>query len=356
MNKIIDLCDYLIKARKPEDLRWGWGEGLFTYALTELDTYLGEDKYTDFVKQYCNKYAQTPPIVDSSDTASPALASYALFKKTNNEDYKKLTDLAIDYIQTAPRILEDATNHFGTSKDAKTYPQSIWVDSLMMFSVFTARYGAETKNKEMLNFAARQPKMFARYLMDKKDNLWYHSYWVKQMTHYPRRKLFWGRGNGWIMTAFPMILEYIGLDHPEAPEIIEIYKKTSDALLKYQRADGTFETVFNKVGKTYRELSATALICGGWLHSLRLGILDAKFYQPAMKGVNECLDSIKYEEGGVFFPEISRPTVPMKYIPYLWYKFMPRGSNWNYGVAALIFASIERDRLSKTREKVPKDE
>lgn len=340
-----------MKAWRPEDLRWGWGEGLFNYALTELDSYLGGNRYESFVKRYCDKYIASPPIVNSSDTAAPALASYALFKKTNNNDYKRLTDLAIDYIETAPRILEDATNHFGTSKDAKTYPQSIWVDSLMMFSVFTARYGAETKNKEMLDFAARQPKMFAKYLLDQKDNLWYHSYWVKQQTHYPRRKLFWGRGNGWIITAFPMILEYIGLDHPEATEIIAIYKKTSEALLQYQREDGTFETVFNKVGKTYRELSSTALICGGWLYGLRLGILDEKFYIPAMKGIEECLNCVIYENGGVFFTEISRPTVPMKYIPYLWYKFMPKGKNWNYGVAALIFAIIEKDKLAKMREK-----
>ncbi|NCA66982.1 MAG: hypothetical protein EOM87_02845 [Clostridia bacterium] len=345
MKQIKDLCDYLVRAWKPENLRWGWGEGLFTYALAELDNYLKEDRYIGFYKTYCDKYAAEHPDIDCSDTAAPGLTSYALFKKTGDARYKALTDSVINYIENAPRILEDAPNHFGTSKDAATYPQSIWVDSLMMFSVFTARYGAENGLGNMIDYAARQPASYAKYLMDKDDKLWYHSYWVKQHTHYPRRKLYWGRGNGWVIASFPMIYESIGKDHPLAKEIAEIYQSTSAALLNYQRSDGAFETVFNKVGKTYRELSATALIAGGWLHGIRLGILDKSYLKPALKAYNLCIDSIICEDGGVFFPEISRPTVPMKYIPYLWYKYLPRGRNWNYGVAALIFAAINYDKI-----------
>jgi unsaturated rhamnogalacturonyl hydrolase len=351
MKKIIDLCDYLVKAWKPENLRWGWGEGLFNYALTELDDYLKGNRYLLFYQRYCDRFTLSAPSVDSSDTAAPGLVTYALYKKTSDENYKRLTDSVIDYILNAPKVIGEAPNHFGTSKDADTYPVSIWVDSLMMFSVFTARYGSENGIKELIDYAARQPESYASYLMDNEDNLWYHSYWVKQGTHYPRRKLYWGRGNGWIIAAFPMIAEFIGKEHPEYNKIVGLFRKTSEGLLKYQRADGAWETVFNKVGKTYRELSATALIASGWLHGLRLGILDERFKKPAMKAYNCCMDSIIYENEGVFFPEISRPTVPMKYIPYLWYKYLPRGRNWNYGVAALIFAAINKDKLDKADSK-----
>lgn len=348
MKKTIDLCDYLTKVWDPKSLRWGWGEGLFVYSLLKLDEYLGKDRYLDFAISYYDKYTKELPKVCSSDTCSPALGSLLLYKKTKEEKYKILTDLVIEYIKTAPRVLEGSPNHFGhDNKDADSYPKSIWVDSLMMFSVFTSIYGAETNDKEMLDYASYQPVMYAKYLMDKQENLWYHSYWVKQKTHYPKRKIFWGRGNGWIITSFPMIIENIGFENKHSKEIIEIYKKTSEALLKYQREDGTFETVFNKVGKTYREFSATLLICGGWLNGIRMGILDKKFLEPALKGIGECENNIIYEEGGVFLPEISRPTVPMQIIPYLYYRIMPCGRNWNYGVASYIFACIEKDRLRK---------
>jgi len=346
MKKILDLCDYLINAWNPEEKRWGWGEGLFAYSLTKLDAYLGEDRYISYVKRYIDHFVKEPPTVDSSDTAAPGLASYYLQKKTGEACYQDLTDKVISYIKNTDKIIEDLPNHFGTSKDAKDYPQSVWVDSLMMFGVFTVLYGKGEGDKPLFEYGARLPGQFAKYLMDKEDNLWYHAYRVLQHTHYPRRKIFWGRGNGWVITALPMIVEMLGKDHPKSQEIIRIYQKTSEALLKYQRSDGTFETVFNKVGKTYRELSATALICGGWLDGIAQGILDQSVYlAPAMKGYDACENSIIYENGGVFFPEISRPTVPMKIIPYTYYRLMPRGRNWNYGVAALALAALSKQKF-----------
>jgi unsaturated rhamnogalacturonyl hydrolase len=345
MKKILDLCDYLVKVWIPEEKRWGWGEGLFAYALTRLDSYLGEDRYYPFVKRYIDRHVAHTPEINSSDTAAPGLASYFLQRKTGDVRYKALTDKVINYIKNTDKIIEDLPNHFGTSKDAKDYPFSVWVDSLMMFGVFTVLYGKEEGDRELLEYGARLPGQFAKYLMDKDEHLWYHSYRVKQHTHYPRRKIFWGRGNGWVIAALPMIAEILGKEHPKSAEIIKIFQQTSAALLRYQRADGAFETVFNKVGKTYRELSATALIAGGWLDGIAQGILDESvFLAPAMKAYEACEGSIIYEDGGVFFPEISRPTVPMKIIPYTWYKRMPRGRNWNYGVAALVLAAINKQK------------
>ncbi|MDD4316021.1 MAG: glycoside hydrolase family 88 protein [Clostridia bacterium] len=345
-DKVKELCDYLVKAWKPSSLRWGWGEALFTYALSELDTYIGEDRYLPFVKAYCDFHASSVPTVDCSDTAAPALTTYFLYKKTGERKYLELTNLTLDYIKNSEKVLEDIPNHFGFSKDAK-YPVSIWVDSLMMFSVFTARFGAEQRDEGLLDYAGRQPAVFAKYLMDESDGAWYHAYWVKQRTHYPRRKLFWGRGNGWVVASFPMIYEYLGESSAYAAEIKELYKKSVDGILKYQRQDGAFHTVINKKS-TYRELSAAALVACGLYQAVRLGMLNEKYLENADRAFNVCIESLIFDDNGVFFPEISRPTVPMRYIPYLWYKFLPKGRNWNYGVAALALAAIQQDKIKKS--------
>lgn len=46
----------------------------------------------------------------------------------------------------------------------------------------------------------------------------------------PKMKWMWGRGNGWVICGFPMILDSIGTDHKEAPVIIELLQKTSESL------------------------------------------------------------------------------------------------------------------------------
>lgn len=50
-------------------------------------------------------------------------------------------------------------------------------------------------------------------------------------------------------------------------------------------------------------------------------------------------------EDGVYMTEISGPTIPLPIFPRLGYKLVPRGENWSYGIAALIFAAIEYKKL-----------
>ena len=344
-SKVVRLADYIIKTSDPK-MKWMWGEALLGYALDELDKENGKEDYTDFLCNYCDYWAKADPAVDQSDTAAPGLITYAMYKRTANVEYKRLTDKVLDYIRYEPRLYLDCLNHLGCSKKGKIYPKSVWIDSVMMFSVFTSLYANESGDTELLDFAARQPKQYASMMLDKEKGLWAHSYWVNQKTAFPKHDLFWGRGNGWVICAFPMILDNIGLDHKEAPEIIKLFRQTSEALLTCMRDDYTFNTLLKY--KSYRELSATALISAGWLHGIRCGYLDEKFLEPAVKAFEACVNAMEESDEGVYMTEISGPTIPLPLLPKLGYKMIPLGKNWSYGVAALIFAAIEYKKLLKS--------
>ena len=337
-DKVKRLADYVVASTEPK-MKWMWGEALLGYSLDELDKENGREDYTDFLKAYCDYWAEKDPAADQSDTAAPGLITYAMYKRVGAPEYKRLTDKVLDYIRNEPRLYLDCLNHLGSSKKAKIYPKSVWIDSVMMFSVFTSLYAREVGDRELLDFAARQPKQYASMMLDREKNLWAHSYWVGRGDAFPKRNIFWGRGNGWVIAAFPMILDNIGLDHKEAPEIIDLFVKTSEALLCCMNDDYTFNTLLKH--SSYRELSATALIAAGWLHGTRCGYLDKKFLEPATKAFEACVNAIEESDDGVFFPEISGPTIPLPLFPKLGYKLVPKGKNWSYGIAALIFAAIE---------------
>ena len=140
-----------------------------------------------------------------------------------------------------------------------------------------------------------------------------------------------------------MILDQIGMDHPEAGKIIEIYQHTSRALLACMNEDYTFNTLLKY--PSYRELSATALISAGWMHGIRRGYLDESFLEPAVKAFRACVDAVEEINGGLYMTEISGPTIPLPLFPKLGYKMVPLGKNWSYGVAALIFGAISYENL-----------
>ena len=340
-NKVKRLADFITSTWDPK-MKWMWGEAILGYALDELDKENGKEDYTDFLKAYCDYWVTADPAVDQSDTAAPGLITYAMYKRFHDDGYKKLTDKVLHYIRYEPRIYLDCLNHLGNSKKGKLYPKSVWIDSVMMFSVFTSLYAKENGDNELLDFAARQPKQYADMMLDSKENLWVHSYRVKSNRPYPKNNVFWGRGNGWVICAFPMILDNIGLDHSNAPEIIEIFKKTSEALLGCMNHDHTFNTLLKH--KSYRELSATALIAAGWLHGIRQGYLDKKFLEPATKAFEACVNAMEENEEGIYMTETSGPTIPLPLFPKLGYLAVPTGKNRSYGIAALIFAAIEYKR------------
>lgn len=343
--KTVALCDHVV-AVTPPAMKWSWGEALLGYGLGLMEDALGDSRYDAFLAAYCDYWAARRPRVESSDSSAPGLVSYAAWKRTKDPRYADLTGLVLDYIRDEPRLVEDAVNHLGSSAMGRFYPKSIWVDSLMMFSVFPAMYGRETGDEGLVDFAARQPELFAKYLQDPGTGLWYHSYWTGLKTHYPISGIFWGRGNGWVIAALPMIYESLGPGHPRAGGIRRILASTSAGLLPLQRADGCFETVLSRPGRTYRELSATALVASGWMAGVRLGILDrAAYLEPALRAFRAVVDAFEVEGTSVTMPETSGPTIPLPLCPYLGYRLVPRSGNRPYGIAAAIFAALEYARI-----------
>ena len=173
-DKVVRLADYITSTSDPK-MKWMWGEALLGYALDELDRECGEEKYTPFLKSYCDYWAKVDPAVDQSDTAAPGLITYAMYKRTGDVECKRLTDKVLDYIRYEPRLYLDCLNHLGSSKKGKIYPKSVWIDSVMMFSVFTSLYASENGDSELVDFAARQPKQYASMMLNEKEHLWAHS-------------------------------------------------------------------------------------------------------------------------------------------------------------------------------------
>lgn len=343
-RRVVRLADDFT-ASADSRLRWMWGEALLGFALLELDQILEEDRYLPFLQACGEHWAARDPRVDQSDTAAPGLVTYGLQKKYPGRGCERLTSKVLDYIRNAPRVLDDSPNHLGSSPEGRFYPTSIWVDSLMMLSVFPAVYGAETGDRELLDFAARQPRLYAARLQDPEDGLWRHSWWVRAARPHPAGRVYWARGNGWVVASLPRILDRLPHDHPERPGILDILERTSRALLPLQRPDGWWETVLLPPGRTYRESSATALIAAGWLHAAAAGYLPSSYRAPAEKAFRSVVDSLVEVRGGrLSMPEISAPTIPLPVFPRLGYRLVPRGSNWTYGIAALILAAVAGNR------------
>ena len=330
----VALADDVVRRVRPVGLGWDWGPALLASSLLGMDERLGQDRYREWVTQWAGERVRRRPEIRSSDTLAGCLVTHELWR-LGDDRFEEVTRRGPESAREA--VQDGLPNHLGTSPWSLVYPDSVWVDSLMMLGVFAARFGAREGDDELLRAAAALPVRFAERLQDPATGLWHHSAWRRSGRAFPSS--FWGRGNGWVVASLSMIAAEVPAG-PERDRIVEVLARTSEPLLGLQRPDGTWPTVLGRRGRVrgagYRELSATALIAGGWLQAVASGWLPEAYRSPAERALTAVAAAVTCRDGDLVLPEVSGPTIPLT--GRLGYLLTPRGDH-TWGVAAFLRAA-----------------
>jgi unsaturated rhamnogalacturonyl hydrolase len=325
---------------------WDWGEGLLLYSLARLDEHKNESRYRNFIESYYDSHLKKGlPEINWSDRCAPALAAFEIYRRYNKLEYKEIALKVADYLKKAKKTGSGGLNHLGTNILSYFYPESMWVDSLMMYNVFAAKWGKYTSDAVMTQFASEQPLDFAGVLQDKNSKLWRHAYLTKVKRNLPAGEDYWLRGNGWAMVSIPETLDSLPENNPNREGLIKVLNDTAAALVPYQSEIGMWYTVLNHPGQIYLESSGTALVAYGMLKGVHQGYLPEKYQAPANKAYFSLLDRLERKEDGLSMPEISHNTMPYS---FLGYSLVPQRNDLPFGLAALILAGIEYDSVPGT--------
>jgi len=96
-----------------------------------------------------------------------------------------------------------------------------WCDSLFMAPPVWARLAKITGNPKYLDFANRLWWVTSDFLYDKTDHLYYRDSTYFTQKEPNGQKIYWSRGNGWVMGALVRMLQYI----PTGPNISRSSRK-----------------------------------------------------------------------------------------------------------------------------------
>ena len=136
-----------------------------------------------------------------------------------------------------------------------------------------------------MKFADHEYKTTWNYLYDKNESLFYRddNYFSKREKN--GNKMFWGRGNGWVIAGLVEILKTLPTTDSEyKPFYINLLKEMSSRLLSLQRADGSWSaSLLDSDSYPDPESSATGLIIYGLAYGINQGYLDKDKYFPAIE-------------------------------------------------------------------------
>lgn len=215
-----------------------------------------------------------------------------------------------------------------------------WIDAQYMampvFAQLANITGEERYREEM--FARFVDARDRRGLWDEAEGLWYRDEsfaWPEHKT--PNgKKIFWSRGNGWVVGALVRTLDQLPSDHPYRAEYEGKLRAMATALARVQRPDGLWNVSLAD-GADYPgpEASGTAFFTYGIAWGINRGVLDRETFLPvvdrAWRGLARIAlradNELGYVQGVADQPSSSQP-VTIK-------------STRDYGTGAFLLAGSE---------------
>ncbi len=269
--------------------RWDWTNGALYPGIFAVGSISKEDKYHNWLRKMGQDLNwQTGPrrfFADDYIVGATFAKLYALDKKPEYIDnFRKLADSII------------AASHEESLewKNEVRMREWAWCDALFMGPTALTQLGVVTAERKYHDISDKLWWKTTDYLFDKEENLFYRDSRYFTQKEKNGQKLFWSRGNGWVMGGLCFTLENLPADHVSRPRYIELFKKMANRLAALQQPDGTWHTsLLDPEAFPNREVSGTAFFTYAFLRGISEGWLPAERYFPicerAWRAMNECI-------------------------------------------------------------------
>ena len=156
-----------------------------------------------------------------------------------------------------------------------------WSDALFMAPPAWISLSQVTGDPRYLQHADAEFWATTDYLYDSGEHLYYRDSRFITQRDTAGRKIFWGRGNGWVFAGLARILTDLPADHPSRPRYEALFKQMADKIVSLQGANGYWPVSLLEPQKT-PETSGTGFFVYGLAWGVHHGLLPGKRYQKAV--------------------------------------------------------------------------
>lgn len=203
-----------------------------------------------------------------------------LAEQTNNKNAIKPTQAVFDMIlankpDVGLEMLDETASGSGkVHLEGNCQLRWCWADALFMAPRAWLQMSNITGDPKYFEYADKEFWASADYLFSDKYGLFFRDSRYFDLKSDNGEPVFWGRGNGWVFAAIPLIIDELPDDHPSKPRYIELYKKNAAGLLKLQTENGYWPASLMDPNKVKTpEVSGTGFITFGLAWGVNNGIL-----------------------------------------------------------------------------------
>lgn len=298
---------------------------LYTGFVAAADT-LSENPYREAMRETGDKFSwKLGPRLSHADDQAIGQMYLGLYRISHDAQMIAPTQAQFDALMKTP--------------DDPEKPVWWWCDALFMAPPVWARLYDATGNRSYLDYMDREWWITSALLYDPQEHLYFRDAGYLNKHEANGSKLFWSRGNGWVMAGLARVLEVMPVNYPTRPKYIEQYQQMASKLASLQGEDGLWRSgLLDAKAYPLPEVSGSAFIVYSLAWGIDHHILDRATYLPIVQKGWTGLVSHIYVDGrlGSIQPIGAAPGD------------FKASSSYVYGVGAFLLAGSEISRLTDT--------
>ncbi len=177
-----------------------------------------------------------------------------------------------------------------------------WCDALFMAPPTLAKLAKETGDKSYLEKNDRFFRETYDLLYNKDEHLFARdaSYLPETKRETNGKKIFWSRGNGWVMGGLVRLLKELPQNHPSRSFYVDLFKEMAVRVISLQQPDGLWRSsLLDPNAYPSGEASGSGFFTYALAWGVNNKILDKKRFLPAIKKAWVGLNTLVTPEGKV---------------------------------------------------------
>ncbi|MVN91753.1 glycoside hydrolase family 88/105 protein [Mucilaginibacter aquatilis] len=173
-----------------------------------------------------------------------------------------------------------------------------WCDALFMGPPALSYLTLATGDQKYTNTAIKLWWKTTEFLYDPAEKLYFRDETYLNKKEQNGQKVFWSRGNGWVLAGLVRLLEGTPAKHPDRKKLEKLYKDMAGRIVSLQQPDGSWHaSLLDPASYPIKEMSGTGFYCYALAWGVNHGLLNKKAYWPAVEKAWAALTSSVHENG-----------------------------------------------------------
>jgi rhamnogalacturonyl hydrolase YesR len=321
---------------KSHDLRWT--NATLYIGMLEWSKIAETDKYRQWLLDIGKRHGWQPHHrMYNADDVAVCQMYLDLYRLEGDKRMFSPTQARTEWVINHPSIA-----NFKHGGGEVTTERWTWCDALFMAPpVYIQMYNL-TGDAEYLGFFDREFHMTYDLLYDAEEQLFFRDHRYFDQKEKNGEKIFWGRGNGWVLGGLVKILKEL----PEHAYIRDFYEKLfvemCEKVARLQDDEGYWHaSLLDRASYPNPETSSSGFFTYALAYGINSGLLNKEQYLPAVKKGWRALEEAVFPDGKLGWVQ------PVGVDPQVTVKEMTEV----YGVGAFLLAGSEIYRLAETTQK-----